>query len=343
MEDKCKNVFEIVDAEKKARLKTPVLLEFFNRPDTFVKVFEQVKKVRPEVLFLYQDGMRNIKQDEEGYDRCRTIALGIDWNCKVYTFFQEKNCGCDPSGFIAQQWAFSNADRCIVLEDDCVPNLSFFYFCEELLEKYKDDEKINIICGMNNLGEWKREKASYFFGRRGSIWGWASWSRVVLDWQKDYKWIDNKAYMKQLEETWKPCRNWKSIEKRWKYCASTGRQYFEVLMGERLLRRNALNIIPSVNMMQNIGEFGGTHSDMSLKMYPKFYRRWMVLESHEMEQPMRHPEKVAQDVVYDRKMDPNPIQSLLIRPERIFLQIRYGNWDKLCQKLITKIKNIWRA
>lgn len=343
MENKCKNVFDIIDAKNDPILKTPVLLEFFNRPDTFEKVFEQVKKVRPEVLFLYQDGIRNVEQDEEKYNRCREVALEIDWNCRVYTFFQDKNCGCDPSGFIAQQWAFSNVDRCIVLEDDCVPNVSFFYFCEELLEKYKDDERINIICGMNNLGKWKSEDSSYFFGRRGAIWGWASWSRVVLDWQNDYNWIENRTYMKQLEKTWRPCRNWKSIERRWKYCASTGKQYFEVLMGERLLRRNALNIIPSVNMIHNIGEFGGTHSDIDIKMYPKFYRRWMELETYEMEQSMRHPEEIVQDITYDRKMDPNPIQLLLLRPERILLQIRYGNWNILWGKAKAKIKKMWSS
>lgn len=322
-----------------SKCETPVLLEFFNRPDTFALVFEQVRLARPAILFLYQDGIRPGKGDEIGHKACREIAEDIDWDCTVYRWYQEENQGCDPSGFLAQRWAFTHAERCIVLEDDCVPSQAFFQFCTELLERYKDDERINYICGMNNLSSWKPEEASYFFGRRGSIWGWASWSRVVLDRYDDYHWL-NDEYLNELGKKWKPCRNWNEIKKRYRYCASTGKQYFEVLGAERQLRRDALNIIPSENMVKNVGMLGGTHSDLELKMYPRFYRKWMLMESKEIAFPLRHPDKIVQDVAYDRAMDPNWFQNAMLRPERILLQIRYGNtkvlWNKLLKKLHLK-------
>ena len=331
---------EVHVGEYQSILKTPVLLEFFNRPETFQLVFEQVKKARPATLFLYQDGVRPGKGDEKGHAECRKIAEEIDWNCEVYRWYQEENKGCDPSGYLAQRWAFSNVERCIVLEDDCVPNQSFFSYCEEMLERYKDDERINIICGMNNMGIWEKCQDSYFFGRRGSIWGWASWSRVVLDWREDYNWILDTDYLKDLEKTWKPCRNWNELLKRHKYCATTGKQHFEVFLCERMLRTDSLNIIPKKNMICNVGMLGGTHSDIELKMYPRFYRKWMEMKTYEIDMPLKHPEKVVQNIEFDRAMDPNWFQQKMLRPERIYLQIKYGNGKQVLKKGFNKIKKL---
>ena len=133
------------------KFEVPVLLIFFCRDEVLRQVFECVKKVKPTKLYLYQDGARR-ESDMPGIQACRDIVSQVDWECKVHTFYQDKNVGCDPSEYIAQKWMFEKEDRGIVLEDDDVVSDSFFYFCEELLEKYKDDERINMICGMNHLG-----------------------------------------------------------------------------------------------------------------------------------------------------------------------------------------------
>lgn len=331
-----------IKGEYPSKCETPVLLLFFNRPDTFALVFEQVKKARPAVLFLYQDGIRPGRGDEAGHAECRRIAENIDWDCALYRWYQDENQGCDPSGFLSHRWAFSHVERCIVLEDDCVPSQSFFPYCTELLERYKDDERINIICGMNNLNTWQDCKDSYFFGRRGSIWGWASWSRVVLDWREDYEWVKDPSYLKQLKDTRSPCRNWKEVENRFRHCAATGKPYFEVLMLERQLRRDSLNIIPNTNMIKNVGLLGGTHSDVTLEMYPRFYRKWMELEAQEISFPLKHPETVVQNVAFDRAIDPGPIQKILIWPERIFLQLIHGNGKVLWKKFCARVLHIYK-
>lgn len=130
-----------------------VLLIFFVRDDVFSKTFEAVKKARPRTLLLFQDGPREGRSDDiEGIKRCREIAEAIDWDCTVYRNYQDKNWGCDPATFYSHKWAFSLVDKCIILEDDCVPSQSFFPFCKELLDKYENDLRISRIAGMNNLG-----------------------------------------------------------------------------------------------------------------------------------------------------------------------------------------------
>lgn len=128
----------------------PVLIIFFTRPDTLAKVFNSVKEARPSKLLLWQDGPRDEK-DMPGIEACRKIFDGIDWECEVHSNYHTENMGCDPSTFRAQKWAFSIVNKCIVLEDDMVPSLSFYTYCKELLDRYENDERINHICGVNHL------------------------------------------------------------------------------------------------------------------------------------------------------------------------------------------------
>lgn len=125
-----------------------VLILFFNRPEPLSAVFEQVRKARPSKLFLYQDGARGEK-DMPGILACRKVVDEIDWECEVYQWYQEKNFGCDPSEYLSQKWAFSIVEKCIVLEDDDVPSVSFFAFCKELLDRYENDSRICMISGIN--------------------------------------------------------------------------------------------------------------------------------------------------------------------------------------------------
>ena len=122
----------------------PVLILFFNRPQQLSQVFEQVRNARPSKLFLYQDGPRS-EHDLPGIKACREVTDQIDWDCEVHRMYQEKNYGCDPSEYISQKWAFSMVDKCIVLEDDDVPSVSFFTFCKEMLDKYEQDPRITMI------------------------------------------------------------------------------------------------------------------------------------------------------------------------------------------------------
>ena len=180
------------------KIDIPVLLIFFCREDKFGKVFEQVKAARPSKLYLYQDGART-EADREGIQKCREIAEQVDWCCDIHMWYQESNIGCDPSGFMAQRWMFLQEEMGIVLEDDVVPSQSFFLFCKELLEKYKEDERIHIICGMNNTGVSEHVQDSYLFTSKGSVWGWASWKRVAMLWDENYSWLESEHVLRNLK------------------------------------------------------------------------------------------------------------------------------------------------
>lgn len=282
-----------------------VLLIFFNRPGCFSQVFEQVKKARPSKLFLYQDGAREgYEKDKDGVAKCREIALDIDWECELHTFFQEKNVGCDPSEFIAQKWAFSHVDKCIILEDDDVPSQSFFPFCKELLDKYENDTRINMICGMNNL-EISDSPYSYLFSDTGSIWGWATWKRVADLWEDEYDLCKNTYWLNKLCK-WLDAKqlNGTQRKQRWLSHCNDGKAYYETILGVGQLANSMVNIIPTKNMINNIGNSpeGGTHSVSGLEMIPKKLRKIFTMKRYDIDFPLQHPPYVIVDMDFQKSL-----------------------------------------
>lgn len=161
------------------KLITPVVFMVFNRPAKTRRVFEEIRKAKPERLFIIADGPRN---DEETL-RCREvrdIAEKIDWPCQVFKNYARYNLGCKVRISSGITWVFENVEEAIFLEDDCLPDPSFFPFCAELLEKYRHEEKVMQICGYNFLARNKKFKYqnSYYFSNIGIMLGWASWRRA---------------------------------------------------------------------------------------------------------------------------------------------------------------------
>lgn len=158
---------------------TPVLFLIFNRPDTTQLVFNEIRKARPRQLFVAADGPRkDCPDDHENCRKAREIVNQVDWDCNVVTLYREENLGCKIAVSSAIDWFFSNVEEGIILEDDCVPDQSFFPFCQELLNKYRNDERIMMISGMNYLFNKLEIKESYYFSRYYPIWGWATWKRA---------------------------------------------------------------------------------------------------------------------------------------------------------------------
>ena len=124
-------------------MKSSVTLIFFNRPNTLEKVFEKVKQAKPPKLFLIQDGAREgNSEDLHRIKKCRSIVENIDWECEVYKNYSDTNLGCGVRPQSGITWVLSQVESTIILEDDCVPDMTFFPYCDEMLEKYKDDERI---------------------------------------------------------------------------------------------------------------------------------------------------------------------------------------------------------
>lgn len=317
----------------------PVLLIFWERPDVLRETFNAIKQARPSTLLLWQDGPRGeagVKDIEE----CRKIVEDIDWDCKVYRMYNEVNYGCDPSTFYAHKWAFSIVDRCIVLEDDVVPSQSFFRFCEEMLEKYKEDTRINKICGMNQVKTLKCED-SYLFSSVSSVWGWATWKRVAETWDEEYAFLQDEKAMRLLEQTRKDkaYKNYLLVCKQHK---KSGRAHWETIQTFSRNLNSQINIIPAKNLIHNIGLGNkSTHSNTQLNCLPKAVREAFYCDSQELEFPLKHPKYVIEDHDYKKKLfkiigKNNPLKRFLFRIEGVFLRIKHIGLRKTLARIFKK-------
>jgi len=328
-----------------AKVDVAVLLLFFNRPETFKQVFEQVKLARPSKLLLYQDGPRGEK-DMKGIKECRRIAEDIDWECEVHRNYQEKNYGCDPSGYMSHKWAFSIADKCIVLEDDVVPSQSFFPFCKDMLDKYENDERISMIAGFNTDEETKDCPYDYFFTSTFSIWGWASWKRIADRWNDSYDFIHDKYEMTQLSALAKKRNYRSSMLKMFHDHSTSGKAYFETIYWSDMILNSGLAIMPSKNMISNVGFLGdGTHYSTQLNLMPKRLRKMFTMKRYEIEFPIKHPKYVIDNVEYKERLYKinawnHPWIKISYSLEELWLNLKSGNFSNITKSLRRRV-NKW--
>ena len=250
----------------KKMFKTPILFLIFSRPDTTIKVFERIRDIKPAKLYVAADGPRENRQGEA--IRCaetREIINKIDWPCELKTLYREKNLGCKLAVSSAISWFFEQEEYGVILEDDCLPDLSFFPFCEELLIKYKDDDRIGHIGGDCFLPELLPKNLSYDFCSFVHIWGWASWRRVWKNYDVHFSyWTKYKNDKNKRNSLFKSLR-----EKI--YFSSSITDAIEGLNGINtwdtqylftIRAQHQLCIYPSVNLVTNIGlgDVNGTHT-----------------------------------------------------------------------------------
>ena len=287
-------------SKKKSKIDVAVLITLFARPETLEKVFESVREARPSTLLLWQDGPRqNYPNDIENIKRCRDIFENIDWECNVHKNFHEENMGCDPSTFRAQKWAFTLVDKCIILEDDMVPNQDFYVFCKELLDKYEYDERINHICGVNFLGKAEFCPNDYLFSYYGTG-AWASWKRVAEKWDSEYNFLDKQYYLKNLSKEMPdlfPIAYNTALKRR-----KTGFEWWETILGFGSHLNHRLVIIPKVNMVSNIGVTPEATHGSSLKLMSKKIRNLFFMKTYKMEFPIKHPEYIVPDYIFMNEM-----------------------------------------
>jgi hypothetical protein len=161
-------------------MNTPVVFLVFNRPEPTRRVFERIREARPPKLLVVCDGPRpGVSGEAEKVAQVRTlIETGVDWPCELLTNYAPTNLGCRERVFSGLDWAFSQVEEAIILEDDCLPGPSFFSYCETLLERYRDEPRVLHI-GANNFQGWRlRTTKSFFFSKYNHIWGWATWRRA---------------------------------------------------------------------------------------------------------------------------------------------------------------------
>lgn len=236
-----------------ASFSTPVLFLIFNRPENTRKVFEEISKVRPAKLYIAADGPRShVPGDKEKCLSAREIEKKIDWKCEVKTLFRDHNLGCKNAVSSAISWFFEEEDEGIILEDDCVPDQSFFSFCQCLLATYRDNDKIMHIGG-NNFQPEAETHASYYFSNYNHVWGWATWKRAWKKYDKNLQ--DFPAFLKEgrinkilgdrpVKYSWL-YKFWKLHQQKidtWDY------QWTYTIWNNR-----GISVTPSKNLVSNIG------------------------------------------------------------------------------------------
>ena len=297
-----------------------VLIIFFIRDEVLKETFEAVRKARPRRLLLWQDGARaNRPDDSVKIQKCREIVENIDWDCEVYKNYQTCNWGCDPSTFYSHKWAFSIVDKCIVLEDDCVPSQSFFPYCKELLDRYENDTRINRICGMCQVDVFDGYPYDYTFASFGSVWGWATWKRVADLWDEHYSYLDD-PYLMNLYLARKGEKGDKAYLELTKQFKHEGIAHWEQIQTFARVLNSQICIIPTTNLIHNIGiGEDSTHSKTSESSVTKKHRDLFYRESKEMNFPLRHPQYVMLNRLYEskyQKMARPDLESYILRIKR---------------------------
>lgn len=239
---------------------TAVLFLIFNRPDTTAVVFEAIRKAQPTRLYVSADGPRS-EAEHANCEQARSVIAKVDWECEVFTNFSTHNKGCKVAISDGITWFFQQEEEGIVLEDDCLPSVSFFSFCSSMLAHYRHDQRITHIAGCNlQLGE-KRGDASYFFSNLTHVWGWAGWRRVWAQYDvnmssfpafKSQEQLNNCLSHLPFKENWL-----NALEKTYNGEINTWDYQYAYLN----MCASGMSVIPNVNLISNIG-FGAqaTHT-----------------------------------------------------------------------------------
>ena len=242
-------------------LTSPVLFLIFNRPETTQQVFSAIRKAKPPRLYVAADGPRSdYPNEDEKCEHSRKIATNVDWDCEVKTLFRDQNLGCRLAVSQAIYWFFEQEPEGIILEDDCLPSQSFFWFCQEMLEYFRNDKAVGVICGFySNELEYK-PSASFFFSRYLRVWGWAGWRRSNEGYDSNINLLIEK------QNTWKKDifshtdiflkRYWQDM---FEEVGSGKIDTWDIQLQYLLWQKKQQVIVSSKNLVQNIGWAQGAH------------------------------------------------------------------------------------
>jgi len=255
---------------REIKMNKPVLFITFNRLDTTKQVFEQIKIAQPPRIYLASDGARTEKVGEkENVEEVRKWVLdNINWNCEVKTLFREENLGCGGNISGAITWFFENEEDGIILEDDCVPNLSFFTFCEKMLDKYKDDKRVFAVCGYIPV-DCVESDYEYEFASLSHCWGWATWSNRWKFFRRDISDI-KKQDVENMYLGEKQIQYWTYILDEY-VSGNIDTWYYPWFFC--VLRENGLTIFPTKNLISNVGVSGVHYNNTSTdpRLFSKTY------------------------------------------------------------------------
>lgn len=274
----------------------PVAIFIYKRQDNLNRLISVLRIVKPTKLYLVGDGPKDSGEEKVVTETRALLESLIDWPCQIFKNYSNINLGLKERFKTGIDWVFSKEDKAIFIEDDCIPDPSFFKFCDQLLEKYQDDERIFSISGNNFLFGTDKSKDSYYFSKYPHIWGWATWKRSwdkydseIEDWQnrRDTSWI------REVTGGFIISKFWKYIFNR----LSTGKiNTWDYQLTYASFKSRGLNIIPSVNLVTNEG-YGADSTNI------KSANKTIGVPTVPMQFPLAHPTEQKINDTNDRQIE----------------------------------------
>lgn len=272
---------------------SPIILLIFKRPELTKKVFSKIRTVKPKQLFIIADGPRN-SGEQYLCKQTRAITEQVDWDCEVYRNYADSNLGCRKRISSGISWAFKYVKEAIILEDDCLPDVSFFSYCENLLNHYRHDERVMAISGDNfQDGRWRGD-GSYYFSYYPHCWGWATWKRAWIRYDDNLsKWQEFKQanLLGSLFVNHQEVQYWTSIFDQLK--SQNKPDSWAYRWAYSCWINSGLTILPNVNLVRNVG-FGDASTNTHDPKNP-----FANLPAKTITKEIRHPSFIVRDHVAD--------------------------------------------
>ena len=287
----------------------PVVLLLFKRKDAALRIIERFREVKISTLYLMGDQGRDADEKKLVQETREAVEKAIDWDCNIVKNYATENRGVYGNIALGAKWVFEREKWAIFLEDDNLPEITFFSFCEELLRRYENDSRILWICGTNYLGKYEPDnEVSYMFTKHMLPCGWASWSNKFLKYYDGYVTLLDDQYTEQrfindfptkdMSEVYmRPLRNYKKMIAEGKQPSS-----WDYQMCLSVRANSMFGISPVYNQIKNIGvdemsEHGGN------TMAKVMTRRFCGMESYPLDMPLKHPISVITDLKYEHLID----------------------------------------
>lgn len=278
------------------QLKSPVVLFIYMRSKNILVIISRLRQVRPVKIYIVADGPKNQSEEAVCSKTRKLVESHIDWPCKISKVYANQNLGLKRRFESGLNFVYTNEEQAIILEDDCIPDPTFFRFCDEMLEKYKEDNRIMTISGNNFQGGKNKYHVSYYFSRYPHVWGWATWKRAwklydsnIPDWPKRR----NTEWLKVLLGGLIISEFWKYIFDRL-YSGKINTWDYQLTYAS--FKHNGLNIIPAVNLVTNLG-YGSDSTNI------KKYNKTIGIPTCAMQFPLVHPNRVETNESADSRID----------------------------------------
>jgi hypothetical protein len=297
----------------------PVLLITFNRPGCAKQVFEKIKQLKPKKLFVFSDAPRAGKNEEAiAVNQCRSLFddKNITWDCDIKRWFAQSNMGCGLAVSSAITWMFDSVPYGIILEDDCLPNITFFDYCSIMLRRYASNSKVMHIAGTRWNDEYESIEDSYFFSKIGHVWGWATWKRAWklydFDMQTWDKAKDRTMLYKQLKSSGQT-QFWMDNFERMYNKEAAAKDTWDYQWQYTLFKNRGLAVVPYVNLISNIG-VEGAHASSDSKDEGVFNRKTIT---------WRENKEIEHKVEADDKFDDYHIVHYFMKADRPLIYLKW--------------------